>query len=302
MKLATSCVLASYRPDGRQLSVEKSLELLSQAGFCFFDINFWDWSRPSCNSPFLSENWRSWAEHIAEYSCKLNVQIGQGHAYTYSFLDPLMTDEERNFHESLTRCSIECCRIMGVKTCVIHPDTDWHTVKKFESSRQKNIEYIKPLLEYTLNQNMELAVENMFNSDLSHIKYCSTSEELTDLVSSFKDDRIGICWDFEHGVIMDADQPKELCAIGNMLKATHVSDTYSKTDTSLMHVHPLFGDLKWENIVHTLNTMNYQNYFSYEISRFSERLPDVVLPTALKLSYEIGKYLMELGDEHENRH
>ena len=297
MKLATSCNIICFRPSGTMIPIEQTLELASQAGFKYYDISFWDWSLPG--SPFLTDNWKYWIHNVANAAAYYGVEFVQGHAYTYPFLNINMTEEECECHEMLTRRSIDCCSILGVKICVTHPDTDWRSVDRVKSSKAKNIEYFKNLLEYTMRRDMELAIENMCNFDiLPKAKYCSFTEELIELVDTFQNtvhnDHLGICWDFEHAEIMKIDQRESLLAIGGMLKATHVSDTHSQSDSDLMHIMPMFGKIDWRTIVKTLREINYQGYFSYEAHNYANTLPDEVIPTALKLSYEIGEYLVNL--------
>ena len=93
---------------------------------------------------------------------------------------------------------------------------------------------------------------------------------------------------------MKQPQRESLIYIGHRLKATHVSDTHSTTDTDLMHVMPLFGTVNWKEVMQTLREINYKGEFSFEAHNYANRLPDELLPTALKLSFEIGQYLMNL--------
>jgi len=282
------------RPDGTKWPLEKTLEMSMQAGFKNFDISFWDWALPE--SPFLTDDWRKWIEGVSDAASKLGVEFTQGHAYTYNFLDQYIGEEERQKHEMYTRRSIECCAILGIKTCVTHPGTDWHSVDRVSSSKTKNIKYFLKLLEYAGRFGMDLAIENMCNFNVQpHVKYCSLAEELIDLVRTINDERVGVCWDFEHADIMRIDQRKALLVIGKLLKATHVSDTHSDTDPELMHIMPMFGKIDWAEMIRTLKEIDYTGCFSYEAHNYANTLPDQVLPTALKLSFEIGDYLINIG-------
>lgn len=293
MKLATSTNIVCDRPDGSVFSLPKTLELASQAGFNRFDMNFWDWALP--HSPFLTDEWEMWIHGVAESAAKLGVEFGQCHSYTFDFLNPNRSEEEYNYHQMLTKRSLECCSILGSKLCVTHPDTDYQAMSLVKSSKAKNIEYFKELLEYASRFNMELALENMCDFSIApRRKYCATPEELVDFIDEFNDSRIGICWDFEHADIMKQDQRQSLIYMGDRLKATHVSDTNSTTDTDLMHVMPLFGTVEWKEVMKTLREINYKGDFAFEAHNYANRLPDELIPTALKLSYEIGQYLMKL--------
>lgn len=293
MKLSTSTNIVCDRPDGSVFELPKTLKLASEAGFKRFDMNFWDWALP--HSPFLTENWEKWIHDVADSAAKLGVEFGQCHSYTFGFLNPNLSEEEYNYHQMLTKRSLECCSILGSKLCVTHPDTDFVAIDSIKSSRKKNMEYFKNLLEIASSYDMELAIENMCDFSIApKRKFCATPEELVDFIDEFNDSRLGICWDFEHADIMKQDQRQSLLHIGDRLKATHVSDTHSLTDTDLMHVMPLFGTIQWKEVMKTLKEINYKGDFSFEAHNYANRLPDELIPTALKLSYEIGQYLMNL--------
>jgi len=291
MKLATSSNIVCERPDGSVFPLERTLQLASAAGFKRFDLNFYDWALP--HSPFLTDGWERWIHNVAEETSRLNIEFGQCHAYTYNFLDQRHTEEERNRHQMLVERSLYCCSLLGSTLCVTHPETAYGKVNLSAASKVGNLEYFNRLLEHASSYNMELALENMCDYAIAPLrKYCATAEELVDLVDAFEDSRIGVCWDFEHGDIMQADQRQALLYIGKRLKATHVSDTFSATDHDLMHVLPLFGKVDWKEAVTTLKEIGYEGDFCFEAHNFANRLPDELLETAMKLSYEIGQYLL----------
>lgn len=293
MKLSTSTNIIHMRPDGGMWPLPKTLEVASRAGWKRFDLNFYDWSLP--NTPFLTEDWQAWIEQVAETKDRLNLEFGQCHAYFYNFLDKNLSEEEHQHQQMLVERSLKCCKILGSNLCVTHPETDFFTDKMVQESKKQNIEYFKRLIDYCSKLDMALALENMCDYSISpRRKYGVTTEELVDLIDSFADHSLGICWDFEHAHIMQQDQRKSLLALGHRLKATHVSDTHSTTDPDLMHVMPCFGKINWQEIMDTLREINYQGDFSFEAHNYANTLPDCLLPTAMKLSYEIGEYLINL--------
>lgn len=294
MRLATSTNLICDRPDGTVMPLEDMLRLAHEAGFDRFDMNFYDWALP--HSPFLTDRWEAWIHSVADTAAKLGVEFGQSHAYTFDFLNPAWTDEEYEYHQTLVKRSIYCCYLLGSTICVTHPSTDYTTVSPVRTSKEKNTEYFKTLLDFALQYDMSLAIENMCDySILPRRKYFVTPEEIIDFVDDFNDKRLGVCWDFEHADIMKMDQVQALLAIDHRLLATHVSDTHSATDPDLMHILPLFGTVSWEEVMKTLKQIGYAYDFSFEAHNYANRLPDEVLPTAIKLSYEIGRYLIGLA-------
>lgn len=296
MKLSTSTVLASFRPDGSQFSLTESLRREHEAGFVNFDVNFWDWSIPGRESPFLSDKWKEWALDVRRYADRIGVQISQGHAYTYHYLDKSLGSAEVKLHETLVRRSVECCGIFGVKNCVMHPDTIYEGEDRKKRSMEMNVEYLSRLAEDMEQYGMNLAVENMVETPPGEYRFGSSAGELKKLVRLINRKNVGICWDFEHGKIMGLNQAEMIEMIGRDLLATHVSDTFSSTDTTKMHVLPLLSDIEWEPIIKALNKIQYEGLFSYEISHYTERFPDEILPVALKLAYEIGQYLINLQE------
>lgn len=192
-------------------------------------------------------------------------------------------------------CSLYCCHVLGSGLCVTHPATDFVSMDSMASSKRRNTDYFSRLLENAQKWDMQLTIENMCDYTIApKKKYCARPEEIVDFLDDFADDRMGACWDFEHADIMQIDQRQALRYLGRHLKATHVSDTHSKTDHHLMHVMPLFGTVDWATVMRTLRELDYQGDFCLEAHNFANRLPDALLPTALKLSYEIGTYLMSL--------
>ena len=136
MKLSTSSNIVFDRPDGSAVSMERMMRYAKEAGFDTLDISFYDWSLPG--SPFLEDGWRAWIDQVAEEKERLGMKFGQCHAYTYNFLDPSLTAEERGRHEELVLRSIECCYIVGSRLCVTHPDTDYNASRLMAVSEEKN--------------------------------------------------------------------------------------------------------------------------------------------------------------------
>lgn len=293
MKLSTSTNVIHMRPDGSMWPLTKTLELASAAGWKCFDISFYDWSLDG--TPFLTNDWKKWIDEVADTKERLGVEFGQCHAYFYNFLNKNMNDEEHKHQQLLVERSLDCCAILGSHLCVTHPETDFFTDYLVRDSKAGNIKYFKNLLEYCSKYDMALSIENMCDFSIApHRKYGVTTEELCDLIDSINSDKIGVCWDFEHAKIMKYNQRKSLLALGKRLTATHVSDTHSDTDTDLMHIMPLFGTIDWLAIMRTLNEIGYNGDFSFEAHNYANTLPDELLPTAVKLAYEMGEYLMGL--------
>lgn len=293
MRLGTSTNLLFGRPDGSKVTLEKTLELVSEAGFQVFDLNFYDWSLPG--SPFLTDEWERWIEGVAAEADRRKLVFGQCHGYFFDFLNPSLSKDEYRYHKLLQQRSFACCKRLNAQVCVLHPETDYRTLDYEAKSLAANRIFFEQVLEETEGMGFNIAIENMCDYSIApKRKYGACPEQLKELAASFGSSRVGICWDFEHADIMGQDQQQCLHYLKDYLIATHVSDTYSKTDNTLMHVLPLTGTVDWKTVMETLKAIGYQGDFCYEVHNYMNRLPDEVMATGLKLAYEIGEYLMKL--------
>ena len=271
--------------------LEKTLEICSAAGFRVFDMSFYEWSYPGM--PFLGEDWEAWIHGIAEVQEKFGLSFYQSHAYTYDFLNPRFDAATvRKQQEMLVFRSLECCKILGNQVVVVHPSMNPAASGDSMQIWKKNLPYLERYLEYADRCGMQVAVENMYqySGNTEHV-FFSDPEEMTELIDAYGDDRLGICWDFEHGVIRKNDQPEAIRLFGKRLKATHVSDTVSNDFEPYMHVLPFTGMLKWDAIMAALREIAYEGAFSFEAHNFAKKLPDALIPTAMRFAWEIGNYL-----------
>lgn len=293
MILSTSTNIVCERPDGTMYPLEKTLRICSEAGFQTFDMSFYEWSYPGM--PFLGDEWESWIHGIARLKEELGLSFYQSHAYTYDFLNPRFSSESVRAHEEeLVFRSLECCRILGSRVAVVHPSMNPAENGDAEQVWKKNLSWLERYLEYADKCGMQLAVENMYQySGNTENAFFSDPLEIASLIDSYGDSRLGVCWDFEHGAILDQNQPEAVRILGSRLKATHVSDKVSDTFEPYMHVMPFTGMLEWKPILDALAEVSYDGAFSFEAHNFAKKLPDELIPAAMKFAWEIGHYLTE---------
>lgn len=294
MKLSTSTNLLFLRPDGRVFPLPEAMELMRDAGFIYQDLNFYDWCTTE-GSPYMTEKWQEWLEGVLDAKDRLGVQYDQSHAYFFEFLSHELDSSEKERQQEQVLRSLFCCKQLGVKTAVVHPCTVYGTDHMVADSKEANIRYFNDLLEKTKDSNIVLAIENMVDLTMYPTrKYCAVPEELVDLVDSMNDPRIKICWDFEHGDIMQQDQPRIIRMLGQRLAATHVSEQHGWKELYLMHRLPLFGKIEWKPIMEALKDIRYSECFSYEAHNYLNVLPDSCIKPALQVAYLVGEYLMSM--------
>lgn len=301
MKLSTSTNLLFLRPDGTIYDPKKAVEKIVRAGFQTLDFSFYDWVITK-GSPYMEQDGDIWLEEMALQAKEMGVSYQQAHAHFYNFTSDALSKEEHVRRQKQVIRSIKAAEILGAQVVVTHPGTYISPDDCYQKiSKEKNIKYFHELLEATKDSNIKIAIENMTDIDIApKRKYCAVPEELVDLVDSINDKRIGICWDFEHGDLMQQNQPAIVRYLGKRLLATHISDQHGYNPVYLTHRLPLTGTLDWAPIIAALYETGYEGCFSYEAHNYLNVLPDCAIDSALRLAYDIGVYLMKLGGGNDS--
>lgn len=290
MRLSTSTCIYFNRPDGTKAQITDSVDLCSQAGYRVMDMNFHD----CCmfDTPMKTDRWEEWIYGIKEKAKECGIEFSQGHSHFYNFCDPSVPNREEL--DEYIRRGIIGASVLEIPWLVIHAGTDFQSSTPVKSSREKTIEYLKPRIELAAKHNVGIAIENLWELNISpKRRYTSTAEELVELVDILsKDfDNVGICWDVEHSSIMKQDLYSQLQLVGNRLKATHISDYLSVQED---HILPFSGNTDWAEVMRALKSVSYKGDFTYEIHRYTMRVPDELVLSALKHSVKVGNYLINM--------
>jgi L-ribulose-5-phosphate 3-epimerase len=290
MRLSTSTCIHEKVSGGDALfyTCEQSIETCAKAGYRVLDMNFYSYSQEG--GPMTQPDWEDWVKKQKAFSDSLGIEYYQGHAYFKT--PPDFTGENDILGEELIRRSIIGAGIMGVKWLVIHPytlvDDIWYSYQK---SRAKNIKAFQRYAELASKYHVGIAIENMIERKTVR-RFCSSTEELLELVRVLNDPIFGICWDFGHANMIGLDQCAALRALGKNLKALHVADNKGLHDD---HLLPYFGNVAWEPIMKTLKEIGYEGTFTFEAQEFTHGLPDGVHQQAVRFTYELGMYLVNLA-------
>lgn len=289
MRLSTSTCMYFNRPEGKKASAVDSIRRLCEGGYQVLDLNFHDYA--SFKTPFAQAEWETWLEQIQHVKEECGIEFSQGHSHFYNYCDPGV--QNREYLEELIRRGIVAAGRLQIPWLVFHAGTDFESATSVKSSKEKSVEYMKGLLELAARHQVGIAIENLWELNISpKRRYTSTAEELVDLVDSLPYDNVGICWDVEHASIMQQNQTKALMLIGSRLKATHISDHKGKDDD---HILPYMGATDWKEIMEALTAIDYQGDFTYETHRYTQGIPDAMIPAAIRYSYELGQYLLSLA-------
>lgn len=290
MRLSTSTCIYFNRPDGTKANIEDSIDMCSQAGYRVMDMNFLDCAR--FRTPFAGEKWKEWIYQIKDCADRRNISFSQGHSYFYNFCEK--NPEDRELQDEYIRRSIIGASVLEIPWLVIHAGTDFESATPYKSSKEKTIEYLKPRLELAAKHKVGIAIENLWDLNIStRRRYTANAEEVVDLVDTLSRDfdNVGVCWDVEHSEIMKQDIATSLQLVGKRLKATHISDFISRYED---HLLPFSGDTDWNKVMEALKSIEYQGDFTYEVHRYTMRMPKELVLSALKHSVAVGNYLLKL--------
>lgn len=290
MRLSTSTCIYFNRPDGTKASILDSVKLCSQAGYKVMDMNFHDCS--VFDTPLKKPEWKQWIYAIRDMADQCGVEFSQGHSHFYNFCDAGVRD--RDALDEYIRRGIIGASILRIPWLVIHAATDFDSPTPVKSSREKTMEYLKPRLELAARYHVGIAIENLWELNISpKRRYTTTAEEVVELTDALARDfdNVGVCWDVEHSGIMGQDLAAQLRLVGNRLKATHISDYI---DVHEDHILPYSGHMDWAAVMAALRDVDYQGDFTYEIHRYTMRLPQALVPSALRHSVAVGEHLLSL--------
>lgn len=273
------------------------------AGFRVLAIDFG--SMVSAYPNLLADD--AWEQHIdalAETASAMQAEFVQANL---PFHDDLLVygrcpDAQSIAHlQEMIRRSILACARLGIKWAVVRPLTD--TVNgEFDNTVNlaSNHAFYEQYVTLAEQSGVGLAFENMPEFSLTETmrRYCSTPEELIDLVDSFGSDAVGICWDFGHAHSILRDHPAALRLIGSRLKAVHARDNKPTVDA---HLIPFIGgNIKWEVLMPVLTEIGYTGDFVLDACDYMRNIPQALRPSAAKLAYELSMHCLSFAESGEN--
>lgn len=308
MKLSILSGLISSSGDRPGMRDENDVfKTLREVGFDTIDIPF---DFITCPTYLLAgDDWQQKVDKLANTAAKLGITIPQSHMpwvqgrwFDY--------DPRRGFCEDFKGYFTECMRrsyvasqMLGVRYATVHPFTFREALDSPEIHLQRNHEYYDPLVEYGARLGVGTAFENM-RPDAPDRKiptaYTQYYGDLIELVDSYHDPMVGICWDTGHANAVSGDQYTAIRAIGSRLKNLHINDNhYGGRDE---HLLPFMGEIDWESVLTALVEINYQGVLNYEVGKVVKWAPEALQPEILKTVYANGCQLLAMYEEIKARH
>lgn len=274
MKISTTTgVYQQSGGAGRLRDMDHVLEVLRGVGYSTIDLGFC--MQDEENYILAGDDWEKKIDRLGETAAKLGIDFYQSHTpfvpgcsmYTLSQNDP---DYEARYREFLRRACIANGRL-GVKWSVIHPMTYPQFNYERKASLEQNHAFFDPYVELCIRGGTGVAYENMLPSLNRQypVRYCQHYDDLIELVDSYGDPMVGLCWDTGHANQMKLDQGRALRTIGSRLVALHLNDNaYNTADE---HLLPFMGGVDWPEVIRALVEIGYQGSLNYETAKVSQR-------------------------------
>lgn len=288
MQLTTSTNIYFERHHEPFISMKESIEKCANAGYRGLDFGFAELS-------LASERLRQedWLEELAEYKIlaeKLGVMFVQAHATIWDFCkdDGAMDEKKLLFERSIIGAGY-----LGAEWLVVHPSDGGLDTHK------RNVEFFRYYAEFAEKYKVKLAIENMWGKTRSgNAKYCVAPEELLRLVEDVHRDNVKVCWDVEHGSIEKLNQREAIGLLKDYIVTTHISD---EAGPDSIHILPYLGKADWAEILGALAEIDYRGNFNFEIQHYLPGVPKELVPAAMRLSYEVGSYMVNQLMEMKRR-
>lgn len=260
MRIGTMSILfREHLGTGEHMSHVESLKRAKAAGFDVVDLNLCQ----ICGhkTTLHLDTWQKDAEEIRRTAEDLGISLPQCHLPFKSTKVKWQEPEDYKYFIEMFYRAIDVAAVIGFPWAVIHPDRYFVVPESenwdLDTFIKKNHEEYDPLVEYALKKGVGIAFENMNRGRFSQ------AEELVAYIDSYRDDRVGACWDTGHANMYykGGDQWDPLHVVGHRLHATHIHDNRAKDD---LHLMPYDGTIDWPRVVAALRDIGYTGDFVSE--------------------------------------
>ena len=237
---------------------ENKCRYASEAGFQYIAVNFYDMIGKSQNQ------WDEAIEHILRVMSDNSLECIQSHPYYYDLTLSSEIDKE-DCEFAITNAVIASGKI-GAKWCALHPRTSINSGYFVSKALEDNRRSFGRYLEVAKKNNVGLAAENLpIFPGWSPARpfYSSNYEELYNLVDSFNDSNMGICWDTGHANLMHFNQADAIKFLCDRIKITHIHNNYGSEDN---HFPPDNGCIDWDAVMGAFKSFGYDGPLTLEIN------------------------------------
>lgn len=274
----TDCIFNTFGED-------EGLRLFARAGFKTLDYSMFSLANPE--NPLRGDGWRESVQGLRGKAEALGIAFNQTHAPFPSYKENDAAYSE-SIYPALVR-SIEISGVLGAEQVIIHP------TQLSEKQKEFNIGFYKGLEKCAAENNVKIALENMFgwSDELRKIipNVCSLGAEFAGYMDALNPAHFTACLDLGHAGLTGETAAQMIKTLGHKrLTALHVHDNDCRSD---YHMLPFTQQLNWENIILALREIDYSGDFTFEADSFLARLPVPLRADGLIWMKKVGDYFVE---------
>lgn len=274
------------------------ITILHDCGYDTLDIGFTEQVLP--DYILRGDDWQQKIDEAANTAAKLGVIFAQSHL---PFIKKASMDIDPNwkkpgfpeyFEECMRRAYI-ASSMLGVPYGTTHPLTWLDAVGSPEIELQRNREYYDRFVELGIRYNVGTAFENMRPESPQWpfpARYCQNYGDLMQLVDSYDDPMVGVCWDTGHANHAGHDQGRALRVLGGRVKNLHLNDNHYNCRDE--HQLPYMGTVDWESVLSALVDIGYSGVLNYEVGKICDNAPTPIQIEWIKTARSNAQHLLEL--------
>ena len=252
------------------------IKRLEDSKFNYANLNFFE-IQELLDKDCYEEIFRDLIKFLKDSPITFNIAHAPIH-YPFFFNTYYKRDDIDKLKNRILK-SLDISKEIGVKNIVIHIGTylDEDYNYDMKKSIEHNIKYLEPFVEKAIQNNIIIAIENGTQMEKDDPLFKNTAPYIDELISivdyynsKYKEEVLGICFDFGHANVGKLDMYNEILKIGNKLKITHIHDNYG-TDS---HNQPFDGTVNWDSVRKALTDINFNGELTSEVRYKKEELSD----------------------------
>ncbi|MBE6601914.1 MAG: sugar phosphate isomerase/epimerase [Ruminococcaceae bacterium] len=267
-----------------------AIDIMKEADYDAIDLSLFTMTED--DNEFCTDGYRARIAEIRAYAEQKGIFFNQSHTpFRFNWANPNEV-EERLIPRTIR--ALEVSALAGCKIAVVHPVHHEEYLGHEEERFEENMKYYRGLLPYAKEYGIKIALENMFQREVKRKTLghdtCSQASEFIRYLDTLDDEHFVACLDLGHCGVVGSEAQDLIRALGHdRLHALHVHDNdYTKDQ----HTLPGLGKMNWEEIMKALAEIDYDGEFTFEADRFFMGLPPALMPKAVSLMVDMGRYLI----------
>lgn len=244
----------------------------------------------------LLERYRPMKEAMKRHG----VSLGQAHAPF-----PLYVEGADDVNDYLIQMVEKECAILQYLECpalVVHP----YSCADKKKEKEINLAMYRKMIPAGKKYGITLCLENLFRLEHGHgsVGACGDAQEACWYIDTLNEEAgetvFGFCFDVGHANLSGRNIRHELQTLGHRLKSLHIHDNTGMSDAhQIPYTQHVSGKTctDWEGFIEGLRDINYRGEINFETFATQKKIPPELLPSMLKLVYEIGCYFKKRIEE-----